>query len=74
MIENMRHSVIIFLLLMVGCGDHFSTQDAYAACESLLARVTTTTDEVFADCVACHEDCGSECEQGGSTPPTFTCP
>ena len=77
-----RIVVLVPLLCMplvsaIGCIDHFSTQDAYSTCEVLLDGVVTTQDadeESFTMCVACYEDCGTDCEQSKSSPPTFTCP
>jgi len=65
-------------VLWGACGDHDTTQEAYDTCEVILAdRVDTTDgtdDEVFAACVACHENCGSDCSVEGSSPPEFVCP
>jgi hypothetical protein len=60
----------------VACGDHYTTQEAYTACEEILnVRPDAAGDDViFAECVACHETCGSECEPLGTVPATFDCP
>ncbi|MEZ4443339.1 MAG: hypothetical protein R3B72_29860 [Polyangiaceae bacterium] len=64
------------LLTVSACGNHYSTQDAYVACEDLQTRVSTLTDDqTFAECVACYEDCGDECaldESAEGSP--FSCP
>ncbi len=65
-------------VLFSACGDHDSTQEANAACDVILAdRVNTTDgtdDELFAACVACHENCGNDCTEEGTIPPEFVCP
>lgn len=50
------------LLGPTGCDEHFSTQEAYAACEKLAeSGPPADTEAGFADCVACYEDCGNAC-------------
>jgi len=66
--------LLSLLTLAAGCTDHFTTQEAYTQCEEIIERVATTTDDAFAACVACYEDCGEDCEQSGASPPEFTCP
>ena len=60
------------LLGLAGCESHYTTQEAYSTCNELLGE--TEDAEVFTDCVACHEDCGTDCNQVGTSPETFTCP
>jgi hypothetical protein len=63
------------LTLAAGCTEHFTTQEAYAICEELQEKgPSTATDASFADCVACHEDCGGECAPQGTAPETYACP
>lgn len=58
-----------------GCEDHFSTQEAYAACQALTDRNPATNPiEAFDDCVACYESCGGDCAQAGTSPETYVCP
>lgn len=60
------------LAVLPGC-DNYSTQDAYEQCE-LISDSTPLTDDAFAECVACYENCGSGCggvADGGSL--DFTC-
>ncbi|MBW2528326.1 MAG: hypothetical protein JRI23_29390 [Deltaproteobacteria bacterium] len=71
---KMRYLTIGLLPLLVACGSHYSTQEAYAACEDVRERVATTPDDAFATCVACHEDCGDECEQVTAEEGFFACP
>ena len=60
---------------LAGCGDGFTTQQAYGTCRKVLPlSAEEDTPEVFADCVACHEDCGTSCNEQGTSPTTFTCP
>ncbi len=62
------------VLIAPACTDHYSTQEAYAVCEDLTNVIITTGDELFAECVACYEDCGDECEQTGEGDESFVCP
>ncbi len=63
------------LLALSACGDHFTTQEAYEACGELITGGPSGEgDELLAECVACHEDCGSECDITGSSPAEFVCP
>jgi hypothetical protein len=58
-----------------GCQSHYTTQEAYEACNDLLRLSIERDDrEALADCVACYEDCGTDCDQVGTTPVTFSCP
>lgn len=58
-----------------GCTDHLTTQEAYSTCEEL-ATIDAPTDPeaAFADCVACHEDCGGACVFDSSAPSPYSCP
>lgn len=56
-----------------GCAN-YSTQDAYAACQTL-GETRNLTEAEFADCVACYESCGESCgETADSGDHAFTCP
>lgn len=74
----MKRIVIALLALgaaAAGCADHFTTQEAYNACNELKSIETIDdSPEVFADCVACYEDCGNDCSPQGTAPETFACP
>ncbi len=60
---------------LTGCESHYTTQEAYGICHELISETAETDDpEVFADCVACHEDCGTDCSQLGTSPESFGCP
>lgn len=62
-------------LFLLACGSRYTTQEAYDACDGLIDRIDTVEgDETFAECVACFEDCGDECEQTEVSPATFACP
>jgi hypothetical protein len=68
-------AIVAVASLIPGCGDQFTTQEAYAACEELIvAGPAGDPPELFAECVACHEDCGSSCERKATTPARFECP
>jgi hypothetical protein len=61
--------------MIAACGSRYTTQEAYDACDALLDRIDTAeSEETFAECVACFEDCGEECEQTEVSPATFACP
>jgi hypothetical protein len=72
----MKQWIWMLPLLAAGCGGHFSTQDAYTACEELLDRIDTASegDESFNECVACFENCGDDCQQTDVVEGTFACP
>ena len=65
---------LLGLPLLVGCGSHYSTQEAYDICHKTSSLSPAATDEAFAQCVACYEECGAECKQTGTLPLTFECP
>jgi hypothetical protein len=67
-------TVIVVLSALAGCGGGYSTQEAYARCEEERTVKVTMTDESFAECVACYENCGSDCEAAGASPETYSCP
>ena len=68
--ETLRRLAWLVPFVATACGDHYTTQEADAVCEELKERISTLdNEETFAECVACHEDCGDECET-----PDFTCP
>jgi hypothetical protein len=66
---------LLFAIAIAACDDHYSTQDAYALCEDLTSQnPATNPPETFLDCVACHESCGIDCQQRGSSPEDYVCP
>ena len=61
-------------LTLAGCEDHFTTQEAYEICTQLQEENSASASpESFADCVDCHESCGSDCLLQGTAPETYTC-
>lgn len=67
--------LLVAAVAIAACDDHYSTQDAYALCEELTQQnPATNPPETFLDCVACHETCGVECQQRGSSPEDYVCP
>jgi hypothetical protein len=73
--HTMLLGLVALALAAAACGDQFSTQEAYATCEDQLGRASQDTDDaIFAECVACYEDCGSDCTMTGDAPLTFVCP
>lgn len=68
-------AVAVLGLGLAGCQSHYTTQEAYDTCHELVGETGETDDpEVFSDCVACHEDCGTDCNQLGTSPESFSCP
>lgn len=58
-----------------GCQGHLSTQEAYAICGELTTEGGAAfPEEVFDDCVDCHETCGNDCVFVAGSPATFACP
>jgi hypothetical protein len=65
----------VALSILFGCGDHYSTQEAYDICHEQLGRNPSAyAPETFAGCVACYEDCGAECASTGIAPAVYQCP
>ena len=58
---------------LAACGG-YSTQEAYARCEQERSTKQTVDDDAFKQCVACHEDCGLDCEAAGTSPEQYACP
>ena len=69
----MRLSCIAALACIAACGG-YSTQEAYDRCEEERTVKPTVTDEAFAQCVACYEDCGNDCVAQGTSPESYLCP
>ena len=68
-------ALLLGLPWLVGCGSHFSTQEAYDICNKSEGRNPGATDVSFAECVACYEECGSDCAPAANTIPlTYQCP
>jgi anaerobic selenocysteine-containing dehydrogenase len=66
---------VLGALALGGCQSQQSTQEAYTTCNELLAASPSKDDpEVFQDCVACHEDCGTDCNEEATSPVTYACP
>ena len=62
--------LLVAPLFLLACGDNATTQEAYATCKGLLERTHTADPDSFDACVACHENCGDECQ----TEDGFVCP
>ena len=61
-------------LVSAGCGGGLDTEDAQLRCDQLRTSIITMTQVSYDDCVACHEECGDDCEMNSLTsPPTFDC-
>ncbi len=66
---------VLATLLTSGCAEHFTTQEAYSTCEQLAdAGAPIDSEEAFANCVSCYEDCGNACVLEASTPAVYACP
>jgi hypothetical protein len=67
--------LVLTALFASGCEDHYTTQEAYAACTDLTERnPATNPPTAFDDCVDCYETCGLDCTQAGTAPETYVCP
>ncbi len=75
-------ALAIATIALPGCTDRLTTQEAYVTCEEVLGRPAIAAedtedgegDAVFAECVACHENCGPDCALLGTATPSFACP
>jgi hypothetical protein len=64
-------------VLLTGCGEGMSTEDAQEECDAIRARLSPTcmTQPAYDACVACHEECGDACGTVETVCPyTFSCP
>lgn len=62
-------------LALGGCQSQQTTQEAYVTCNELLGEDSEAENpDVFHDCVACHEDCGTDCNEAATSPVTYSCP
>lgn len=58
----------------IGCGSGLSTEDATLRCDQERAAKTACfTDEAYAQCVSCHENCGDSCAVLESCPVQYAC-
>jgi hypothetical protein len=74
MIKVLASLPLIAAALLAGCGNHLSTQEANVECQQERERKPDLTDDDFAECVACFEECGNTCEAQGTSPETYACP
>ena len=63
-------------LAIGGCGDGFDTAEATAACDADEKNMPNCfDDDAYAQCIACHEECGDTCATIDTVcPAQFTCP
>ncbi|MFO0547647.1 MAG: hypothetical protein U0271_04615 [Polyangiaceae bacterium] len=65
----------LFGFSLAACEDHYTTQEAYDACNQLGdTNPGVLEPAAFDDCVDCYERCGADCEELGTAPETFACP
>lgn len=64
----------VLALTASACGPSFTPEEATAECDRLRNDLTACfTDEVYDQCVACHEECGRDCSLLDSCPHQFVC-
>lgn len=62
------------LVFANACGPTFERDEAIAECDRLRNDlVSCFTDEVYDQCVACHEECGRDCSMQETCPEQFLC-
>jgi hypothetical protein len=72
-IKSFATLTVALVSSLAGCGGGLSTQEAYEVCGALEGDNPAITEEAFAECVACHENC-EDCVAQGTSPETFVCP
>ena len=66
---------IAIAALSVGCGSGLSTEEATQRCDQeRFIQGMLFTDDAYAQCLTCYEECGDECDRRSTTPPSFLCP
>lgn len=64
----------VLALTASACGPTFTPEEATAECDRLRNDLAACfTDEVYDQCVACHEECGRDCSLLDSCPHQFVC-
>jgi hypothetical protein len=59
---------------VLGCGSGLSTEDAQLRCDQeRAAKDQCFTDEAYAQCVSCYEECGDSCATLTSCPVQYSC-
>jgi hypothetical protein len=64
-------------MLLTGCGEGMSTEDAQDECNDISAQLSQTcmTTAAYNSCVTCHEECGEACGTVETVCPyAFSCP
>ncbi|WP_437732651.1 hypothetical protein [Sorangium sp. So ce1335] len=66
-------ALLSLVALAAGCGG-LSTEESQQRCDRLRDLVPMcSTEQSYAACVSCHEECGDDCEALTSCPQTFAC-
>jgi len=74
MTRRITRMTALLLLTAVGCGG-ISEEEARSRCtEERTANAACTTDQSYAECVACYDECGDSCLQLDSCPVQYACP
>jgi hypothetical protein len=67
---------LVASLVAVACGGGYETEAAQQQCNDYRARLESCIDDaVYAQCVACFEECGADCALADANcPHSFVCP
>jgi hypothetical protein len=61
-------------LALNACGPGFTTEEAMAECDRFRRDLEACfNDDVYTQCVSCHEECGRECSLIDTCPHQFVC-
>jgi hypothetical protein len=60
----------------MGCQNGFDREQATAECDADREQFENCVNQAaYDECIACHEQCGTDCSTSGNACPTkFTCP
>lgn len=67
-------SALTLLFTQAACGSGYDEERAKTVCEQeRAAKAPIFTDDDFAKCVACYEECGDGCVPKHTTPYDYVC-
>ncbi|WP_438024856.1 hypothetical protein [Sorangium sp. So ce233] len=71
--QGIGTALLSLVALAAGCGG-LSTEESQQRCDQLRDAVPfCSTEESYAACVSCHEECGDDCAASTACPQTFSC-
>jgi hypothetical protein len=66
--------VMTGLFTVMGCDGGYTEAKAEERCQQEMAsKAQCVTDAAYQECVACYEECGTQCLAQATCPETYTC-